>query len=178
MIIAAAVTLVGTIATSLLTHVIKEQIYKAYCGYTGSASDSDLSRHLNRDQLKTPDDYGSVYLQAKQVPKLAKRLAAQARTELYLRHRTEAEVIQVREWACRTMRQMNVRSVDQVRILPYILIWAFVETRWERNARLETLTATYVKRDMETQISMWSYEWPSFRHWFGRIHSEPVVSDN
>lgn len=149
--------------------------HEFYSGYTVDTKHNAASKHSTRPELQGPNDYQSATLPAPEIPKLAKKIAALARTNLYLTVRSEAQVIQVREWATRKMKEMHVREVDIVHILPYVVIWAFVETRWERAAREETLTVEYTERVRQTTTPLWTYEGPSWSHWFGRFIYEPIV---
>ena len=73
------------------------------------------------------------------------------------------------------MESMNVRKVDIVQILPFVERLAFLETRAERAAREMSLTIDFILRKEQTETPMFTYEPPSWKHWFGRFISEPAV---
>lgn len=143
---------------------------------------------FRRTPCKTPfvventqedDDYVvpvSPKVAAEDFPRLAKQLAAQARHELYLTSGCEAEIIQLREWAVRTMTLMDVRKADQFNLLPYIQRLAYLETRAERLAREETITNLYQQRLEATNNRIWLYDLPSLLHPLGVLVREPSVS--
>lgn len=117
-------------------------------------------------------------LEASDIPRLAKQMAARARLELHLVARDEAELIQLREWTLRTMTSMDVRKVDQLEVLPYVLKLAYLETRAERRAREMTLSPEYQSRLDRTNTRIWLYEPPTWDHWLGRIVSEPTTGQH
>jgi hypothetical protein len=128
-------------------------------------------------ELEMPDDLQNQVLPLQEIPRLAKKIAALARAELYLTHRSKDQVIQVREWSFRTMVSMNVRKVDISKVLPFVERLAFLESRYEREARLMTLSTDYLQRERQTNTRLFTYEGPSLTHPLGRLEREPAVSD-
>lgn len=86
-------------------------------------------------------DMNSVTLE--HVPRIAGRIAADCRNELHISKYTMANKLVVREWILRRMRQMNMREVDQRKVLPFALYYSFIPTKYELMARQDTLSYTY-----------------------------------
>lgn len=154
--------LVGTIS----------KIQRLLHGYHAPARQEFAEEPIRREMQDVPVD---GVLPFEVVPRLAKRLAAEARMELHLASRCEAEVIQLKEWLRRRLTEMDVRKCDQLEIIPVAMHLAYLETRAERLSRAMTLSPEYVSRLDRTNTRMWRYEYPSLAHWFGRLIVEPEV---
>lgn len=166
--------IIATTIVLVIAPVIGKKIVEAFNGYVELKSE-ERAEHPTRAELQGPEDYSSKPLVAQEIPRLAKRMAVLARTELFLTENSLDQVIQVREWTVRNLRSMNVRRVDIAEILPYVERLAFLETRQERRARQMTLSDEFVTRQEQTQTRLWTYELPSIRRPFGVIHRELVV---
>ncbi len=148
--------------------------YKAIQVTTGYVvtQNEEGSKHLDDFDLEGPNTYNNAALIKAEIPRLAKRIAAAARMELYLTERSEEQVIQAREWMVRELKSMNVRKVDIMKIIPIATQLAFLETRYERQARLMTMSPRFIQREMETSTTLWTYLWPSWRHPLGQFVRE------
>lgn len=140
-------------------------------GYVVTQNDED-SKHLDDFDLEGPNTYDNAALFKAEIPRLAKRIAAAARMELYLTERSEEQVIQAREWMVRELKSMSVRKVDILKIIPIATQLAFLETRYERQARLMTMSPRFIQREVETSTTLWTYLKPSWRRPFGQIVRE------
>jgi hypothetical protein len=164
-----ALTGTGLYTTSL--------IMRGLAGYVKPHSNTDASEFDHQD-LEGPDDYNQAGLIKTEIPKLARRIAVLARTSLYLTHPAQDQVIQLREWSVREMTKMNVRKIDQSKVLPYIVKLAFLQTREERETRDMSTSDDFIQRFDQTHRTVWTYETPSWEHIFGRFISEVVVTDS
>lgn len=136
---------------------------------------NDKAKYPSRAEMQMEDlNISGKSLEAHLIPRLAKRMATLARTELYLTAYTEDQVIQVREWITRKLKEMDVRLVDIAEILPYAERLAFLQTRAERAAIEMTLSEEFIQRRDIQQTQIWTYELPSHRYWTGRFISEKV----
>jgi hypothetical protein len=107
--------------------------------------------------------------------RFVRRLAVLARTELYITDRTPDQVMQVREWAVRYCKQHDIRDVDIVKLLPKVQQLAFVETRYEREAREMTLSDEYQRRYRNTYGRYYSRSKHWLFNWFGTKVTEPAM---
>jgi hypothetical protein len=106
------------------------------------------------------------------IPKIAGKLAALARTELHINQRDRATEAVCKDWLLCEMRKRNMRRKDIAKVLPWALKFCFVPTVHEIQARIWTLTDQYQGlRQIEDQ--------PLRRHrtWFEYFTSRGVVEE-
>lgn len=133
--------------------------------------------HLDEDEVDL-DTMVFAKLRGHQIPKIAGKLAAIARTELTIIKRDKATVLVVREFILRLCQKHDMRKCDITNILPYAEKLAFIPTRHELQARSMTLQHEYLERDRINQSQLYTRERPWFFNWFGAKRSEPVVEDS
>jgi len=176
MVIATTIIISVIASTTVTTAVITDKIIKRLNGFVFNLR-SIYTPHIDVAEQETvvQPDFQSQTIPYTTYPRLAKQVASFARLELHLStHPSVAEVIQVKEWAFKHMRARNVRLEEIQQLLPIIAKLAFLETRFEREARLMTLTDEFIERQEETATRLFTYQPPSARHWFGRFISEPM----
>jgi hypothetical protein len=92
------------------------------------------------------------------VPETLRRIvgyyAGLARMELNCsKHNTATEQV-VRDWALRTMRKDYLRNKDISRALPLVVVYAFIPSKYDLAARVETTSVEYQKRYLLRDINM------------------------
>lgn len=163
-------------ALFLSTYVTYRVISRAR-GYTDQTALNKLATIDSRADLQGPTDYGGKALKKSVFPKLAKRMAAIARMELHLTHKSRDQVVAVKEWARRNLETMNVRKIDIVELLPHIVVLAFLETRAERAAREMMLSPEFIQRQQRMDSRLFTYLGPSWEYPLGRFVFEEVVPE-
>lgn len=109
------------------------------------------------------DSFTIEEMESTKYRRVAGKLAAIARMELPLyKHTLENELV-AREFLKKYMEAKFFRKSDMVKILPLALKFCFVQTKYERDARLDTLSWQY--QDMYKQTHSRYSKAPSWYDW-------------
>jgi hypothetical protein len=88
------------------------------------------------------------------IPRLSGYIAAQIRMEHVINKHTDANVAFVQHRASQLLQEYGVRKNLRYQMMPYIVKFAFIETKHERMAREMTMRSDYQRRYQETYSTL------------------------
>lgn len=111
----------------------------------------------------------------KETPRIAGRYASLARLQFGTMSRTAANQLMVREYIVRQMTERHVRKVDQARIIPFAVAFAFLPDRAEIEARKMMLDSEVQYRQHVRDNPFWTVVNRRWYNPFGQKVVEPMV---
>jgi len=122
------------------------------------------------------DDYNHQAIPATTIPKLAGRLAICVRQDINVEVKDKATILVVKEYLVRLMRSKNMRKSDIHRVLPFAVQLSFVPSRYDIQAREMMMQPEIIERLERFNTRLYTRGFTSIFNWFGRKHTEPIIS--
>jgi hypothetical protein len=161
--------------SAISVYTIYRKIWRNYVTVPAHIEHQSLLGDLDYGADIESDDLINVKFDVKTRPRLAKRLARDARISLSRPTRTKANLIVVSEWISREARRLHVRNKDLARVLPIAIELTFMSTPADNEARLVTLSSNYQEQLRLDRTLFYTRGKPTLFNWLGPRLYEPVA---